>query len=822
MNIVAPDSEHLRLTDEEGGDIEDDIKYGSGIYSKRCGNVFENRGFDWMPHQIDVRNFFLEEKKTKFKPQKGLLLFHKLGSGKTCLAISIADSMLGKPSMNIDSVFIMTEGSLRTVWLEEYCNKCGLNSGTINNKVKFITYNYNLSKKMLEKLDFSRSLIIIDEVHNFIRGVRNWKKNKTVVLLYNKIMKCSSCRILALSGTPIARYDYEFGLLGNLLQPGSFPDMIDERHERVNPEKFLQYVDKKELTDGHFTYKIKNPGENLQRFQNIISFHEGSQSDLPRVIINQPVEVKMSPKQSNMYWRQLDLEKKLIGMDEENGGSGAYEAKERKRLRNVIIAARKRKMSLAASNAYYDDAVFQIDKKLESKEGIKSEIEKKMDSYEKQREKFYQKREQDLLTNFRRILEEARKQLNENASELDLLKHPLIVAFFDEHFPKFFKICENIFNLPGKHVVFSQFVNVSGLLLLLELLKAFDIDTRMFYGAMSQEKRSKALIDFNDSNNLNGSEVKVLLLSEAGSTGLSFKAVRHMHILESNTEFVTLMQAIGRVARHKSHEKLEEKDRNVTIHRYHGIPVDDGKHVGKLVITSGVRSEKQYKHISKRKREEEVIVLDESEFRRPAPPVLKKYVPPVSPVSSAISIRRSLPRTQSDEVIIIDDKIERDTGSEAYIKTRINEINSAIISDADRQDFSNFDKYMKELEDLKAKLQTVESKPAPSNVDSLKKQITEIERKRDTDLKKGIYSNLDEYDVMLTSLREELQKKQGQVKFRFLTYNRNYSIDVSLYEKELRDLTTYKEFCNFISSFSVTSPQIPLHQRRDVVYMEID
>ena len=67
-----------------------------------------------MPHQKIVRDYI-----NLYTPYRGLLLFHGLGSGKTCSSIAIAEGM--KSSKQI---IVMTPASLRRNYIEEL-KKCG-------------------------------------------------------------------------------------------------------------------------------------------------------------------------------------------------------------------------------------------------------------------------------------------------------------------------------------------------------------------------------------------------------------------------------------------------------------------------------------------------------------------------------------------------------------------------------------------------------------------------------------------------------------------------------------------------------------------------
>jgi len=69
-----------------------DTKYDGDVSMgiKEKANIMCNAKFELMPHQLFVRNFMSFQ-----TPYNGLLLYHGLGSGKTCSAIGIAEEMRG-------------------------------------------------------------------------------------------------------------------------------------------------------------------------------------------------------------------------------------------------------------------------------------------------------------------------------------------------------------------------------------------------------------------------------------------------------------------------------------------------------------------------------------------------------------------------------------------------------------------------------------------------------------------------------------------------------------------------------------------------------
>lgn len=70
------------------------------------------------------------------------------------------------------------------------------------------------------------------------------------------------------------------------------------------------------------------------------------------------------------------------------------------------------------------------------------------------------------------------------------------------------------------------------------------------------------------SNNKNGEKIKVVIGTKVTGTGVDFKWIRQVHILDPWHNNTRIFQAIGRGLRHCSHADLPPEKRNVTIFKY--------------------------------------------------------------------------------------------------------------------------------------------------------------------------------------------------------------------------------------------------------------
>ena len=154
-------------------------------------------------------------------PYRGILLYHGLGSGKTCTSLEIAENL--KTERNI---VVMLPASLRTNFITKgllYCAdpKYQENPESYKEKYSFISYNANNTTDQIKKLgSLDNKVIIIEEVHNLISKIMSgvMGSSKQGLEIYNALMNAQNTKIVALSGTPIINDPFECALMFNILR----------------------------------------------------------------------------------------------------------------------------------------------------------------------------------------------------------------------------------------------------------------------------------------------------------------------------------------------------------------------------------------------------------------------------------------------------------------------------------------------------------------------------------------------------------------------------------------------------------------------------
>ena len=275
---------------------EGDIKDAKEESDRLCFAEFE-----LAPHQAFVRNFLSFQ-----TPYNSLLLYHGLGSGKTCSAISVAEEMrdymkqigivqriIVVASPNVQENFklqLFDERKLKLVdglWNIRSCtgnkylkeinpmNMRGLTKEKVINQIKRIINNYYLFlgyiefanyiskksqvdpaitdpikresfKKVKLQKTFDNRLIIIDEVHNI--RISDDNKDKRVALeLFKLVENANNIRLLLLSATPMYNSYKEIVWIINLMN--------------LNDRRAL--IDVKDVFDSEGNFKRDKDGNNI-------------------------------------------------------------------------------------------------------------------------------------------------------------------------------------------------------------------------------------------------------------------------------------------------------------------------------------------------------------------------------------------------------------------------------------------------------------------------------------------------------------------------------------------------------------------------------
>lgn len=509
------------------------LNYNNKSIDELCNN--KNKNFELQPQQLFLKDFF----EKNFDNIKQFLLYHEIGSGKTCTSIILAEMFL---KLNINNkIVVILPARLKNNFYDELLTKCtnfkyftktdydlytNLNT-SINNKQKLrkkfineIDKFYNIisyeafrnlclknTKNIIEFINnFSKNkMIIIDELHNLISdsydidkyikientGIIDKKDlkflsiNSTLIKLLSKFSH-NSTKLLFLTATPIYDSIKELSELTYLLNP-SFDNV------------------KTNLKNNDF--KI-----NLNKLKGKISYYPGSsKTAYPKsnIIIH---DIHMSKIQDNMTYDILNT----------NSKNNDYEKE--------AFLVNQRQIAISCLSKKYD--------------------------------------------------------INKIINNLEL------------YAPKIHKLISiiNNKNIFGKHVIYTNFINVGVKVIEKFLLNngwisIFDVynnnelwkkyENKVFAiwsGNENDTKKNLIKNIINSNDNIYGNKIKLLIGSPSIKEGISFKHIQHIHLLDPVWNISGKKQIEGRAIRFCSHYDIKENihknlKRIINIHVYKLIPL---------------------------------------------------------------------------------------------------------------------------------------------------------------------------------------------------------------------------------------------------------
>lgn len=230
------------------------------------------------------------------KKINGLLIFHNIGSGKTCTAIQIAEKF-----KNGKKIICVLPASLIGNFINELYSKCGdyKNINDINKYYNIYSHHLFVKKINLKEFELNNTILIIDEIQNMIseEGVF-YDTLKTHINNSN-----NSLKLIMLTGTPIFDNPNEIALMLNLLRPPKLLPIGDE---------FNKFFLKKFKNNNSLIYKFVNQDIFLELTKGLVSYYKGAPSIAYPKLIFKTVECIMSEFQKSSYIMTLTNNKKII------------------------------------------------------------------------------------------------------------------------------------------------------------------------------------------------------------------------------------------------------------------------------------------------------------------------------------------------------------------------------------------------------------------------------------------------------------------------------------------------------------------------------
>lgn len=470
--------------------------------------------FKLQPQQQFIADYFSSK-----EAPPGMLVYHQIGAGKTCAAISVAEKM--KKKYNIMVVLpaslignFMDELRSQCPGEDEYLSKADRNKlselkpddkeyqkimekseDKINKYYTIYSYHKFVELTQRNKIKLKNTLLIIDEVQNMVSLTGTFYKTlKTSIDKSDNTLK-----ILILTATPMFDKPNEIGLTLNLLKPKiEFPIGID----------FNQTF----LTKKGSGYQTKNLKKFNELSHHLISYFRGAPPFTYPEQLFKVVKCQMSDFQYKSYLTALSTEGDYV--------KGSF--------RNVDI------LNLPVN--------FFLGPRMVSNIAFP----------------------------------------NKSIGELgfsSLTEETLQLQNVDKFSIKFKKIFQKIKKSEGPVFVYSNFKELGGIKSFIKFIEYHGYKNYKVYGEgplryalwtgdEKHQMKEEIKCIFNRKENDDGSKIKIMLGSPSVREGVSFKRVRQVHILEPYWNMSRILQIIGRAIRFCSHKDLPKKDRNVEVYLY--------------------------------------------------------------------------------------------------------------------------------------------------------------------------------------------------------------------------------------------------------------
>lgn len=480
--------------------------------------------------------------------QKGLLLFHSLGSGKTYAALDYTERNPGK------KVVILLPEFLKSNWVTQ------MKSFGVKNPSRYEMISLNETEKLLQH-NLSNTIVIVDEVHKLIQKIRmsNTHTSEQLIAVYTKIKTAD--KLLLLTGTPIFVDTSDIAYIANLF--------VDDDRYPIDPIKFrTEFMRIKPVTSlvrGHMTESkllmVSMPF--LVTLTAVVTLGTSLPWAVPLLAVAGsaviPVTNEVFPA-NQVVFREFDTNKwkdfseKFVSYYHvtlaEDPNYPSKETFEKKVIYNDL-----------QSNFFLNF----VDEDLSLNE-LRTLLSDETAGYTDSYLRFHSARlqKQLLATTFSGL----------EIGNLDFKKQDQLVES-----PKFLQVLDTIKKTPGQVAIYSNFF-VNGIQKFASFLNRNGMKDQYLILTPSQtvETQMGIIAQYNQA------EKRILLIHPEITEGISLNGTEQFHILEPINNAALLEQVVGRAIRYRSHAHLPKDRQSVKVYLWEsdvqysqaGIPTSAG------------------------------------------------------------------------------------------------------------------------------------------------------------------------------------------------------------------------------------------------------
>ena len=548
-------------------------EFSKSICDKREFNIKSTNASHLKKHQIWLANFI-----NPTTPYKSIFIYHGLGSGKTCTAISIAEKFRNEVRYTGKKIYIVSSDAVKQEFRNNFYSetssfKCAgsfyedtlikknikIDSDSIMKELEnyYSFHTYDSFTKIVDDLEkvedikkgFDDSIVIIDEAQN-VRLTENKKQYKRISQFIEKITDIADMRMIFMSATPIFDKTQEFVWFVNIMNKLDFDYDERKQHKPLkNSEIFKDNNFKSKLSRDEFTKALKGK---------ITYVKSGNPAFFPLKLYD---ESAIIPKKKFYYGRLLNDRRKQIPIEKNDLFPEIGNVKltltllpknHAKKIHDFFLGAEKIQESLYSESIRINNLNLPENKLLTGRmKNKKSNNSNALpDDFAPKCNTIYNKisKSKGVSYVYSRFVEAG--------------VNPMIYVLEKNGYKKY---CKN--NNSGQNL-YNEFSNVTDpddekrqnkryIVITGSTIDGSKID------ASEEEKDIARSIE-----NKDGELISVIIASQKGAEGIDLKFVRSIHIHEADFNMSTIEQVIGRGVRTNSHKDLDKEKRNVTVY-YH-------------------------------------------------------------------------------------------------------------------------------------------------------------------------------------------------------------------------------------------------------------
>jgi len=523
--------------------------------------LHENKPITLKEHQYNT----IERVVSRCKNQKGMLIYHELGTGKTFTGLGF---LINYPN---DKCVVMCPTNLKNTWKSEM------------DRVNFKKFNKNteiLTHKRLFNYDYKNKVVVIDEAHHIPNLLRKESRTKeNVEKLKNFMKNIRTCKkIILLTGTPVFDQLTDLSLLINIAAGKdkityNYTDFLN-RYTKLNNKKSFFYGWLYPIMKSSYIKKPLYFFENTLKYKGKLFFLHFLSTQIWPVLMKirethslkaiDDIKIIIPPK--NMFLSFFEQSKKeifffclffiILKIGKTNDMYGIS------RMMKYGPNLEPIKNDMAPYIDFYlpDDTfpryeiidkevdynMFQIEEWFKLIYGIETDETKKLYEFEKNNTGGF------LLSSL------SSGSFDGYQSYYEIGKIIGNLTFNNVEPSKFTELLEFIKEKKGNQLVYSNFYE-KGILLLSKFLKKNKIPHKVLHPDLSKKTTEIILKEFKYGQD------KVLLLHPSYSEGISIGGTKYYHLLEPIDEYYKFKQVIGRSLRTNSHDFLPNELRKVTV-----------------------------------------------------------------------------------------------------------------------------------------------------------------------------------------------------------------------------------------------------------------